>query len=198
MRSFACLVTAFAAAVLAIGVAHGQATADAGALSRQIAQHLQLPLADRALAPARLGDLTHPGAPTMPVRGFRFLGNTRIPEVGLQAIVRPWVGRRAGFADLHRASQAVASAYRDRGWVARAFLPSQDLDDGIVTIEVVETGSSGTRVDSRSTDRARPDELPRRPAPRPQAGGPRDPPDRLPSAFFPASSDPTRTDRTPT
>lgn len=175
MRSFACLATAFAAAVLVAGIVPGQAVAEAGPSSRQIAQRPPAPRPDSAFAPARGEDRTSPGVATLPVRGFRFLGNTRIPEAGLQAVVRPWVGRRVGIADLHRARQAVASAYRDRGWVAQTLLPRQGLDDGIVTIEVIEDLSSGIRVDSPSPDRSRPDGLRRRPDPRPQAGDLRDP-----------------------
>lgn len=156
MRSFACLATALAAAVLAAGIVPGQAVAEAGPSGRQIAQRLLAQRPDSAFAPAGPVDRTSAGVVTLPVRGFRFLGNTRLPEAGLQAVVRPWVGRRVGIADLHRARQAVASAYRDRGWVAQALLPTQDLDDGIVTIEVIEALSADTRVGTPSPDRSRP------------------------------------------
>lgn len=147
MRLFACLATAFAAAVLAVGATRAQAAVQADTLrqsSESSGGERRAPLTDRvSRAPvppgAELTRLSRGSVRT--IRAFRFVGNSRIPEAGLQAIVRPWVGRELGFADLHRASQAVAGAYRDRGWAARAFLPDQDFSDGIVTIRLVETGS---------------------------------------------------------
>jgi hemolysin activation/secretion protein len=42
------------------------------------------------------------------------------------------------FAQLEQAVAEVAQAYRNRGWTVRAFLPEQDIVDGVVTVNIVE------------------------------------------------------------
>lgn len=73
------------------------------------------------------------------VRRFEIGGNTVFDSATLQALVADLAGDALGFADLQRAAERISAFYRARGYVlARAYLPKQEIDDGVVRIEVVE------------------------------------------------------------
>ena len=73
------------------------------------------------------------------VRRFEVGGNTVFDSATLQALVADLAGDALGFADLQRAAERISAFYRARGYVlARAYLPKQEIDDGVVRIEVVE------------------------------------------------------------
>ncbi|MBU6257600.1 MAG: ShlB/FhaC/HecB family hemolysin secretion/activation protein [Burkholderiales bacterium] len=95
-----------------------------------------LPL-DRAQVP----QVAAPGAaegPRVTVRQFDFAGNRLLGSGALQSAVAPWLGHADSVDDLRRAAAAVEQAYRERGWLARALLPVQDISGGRVRIEIVE------------------------------------------------------------
>lgn len=84
-------------------------------------------------------------APMQPVAGivvtvkqFRFAGNTLMSAEQLAPAVAAFLNRPLDFAQLQAAAAAVADAYRAAGWVVRAYLPAQDIHDGIVTVQIVE------------------------------------------------------------
>lgn len=127
-----------AAVVPATAIA--QSRPDAGALQQQIERDVRPMLPERG-APRRAPEpapMTEPAGVKVTVREFRFAGNTLLSNERLAAAVAPFMGRPLEFAELQAAVLAVASVYRDAGWVVRAYLPAQDIDDGVVTIRVVE------------------------------------------------------------
>ncbi len=69
---------------------------------------------------------------------FKFVGNTLLSAEQLAPAVAPFLNRPLDFAQLQAAAAAVAAAYREAGWVVRAYLPKQEITDGIVTIQIVE------------------------------------------------------------
>lgn len=77
------------------------------------------------------------------VKHFRFQGNTLLGDAVLQQAVAPFLDRPLAFQDLQNAALAVAAAYRQAGWIVRAYLPRQEIDGGIVTIQVVEAVFGG-------------------------------------------------------
>jgi hemolysin activation/secretion protein len=87
------------------------------------------------------------------VTAFRFAGNRLLAEETLQSAVQPYIGRTVGFTELQEASQAVTAAYRAAGWMARAHLPSQDVTEGIVTLQVVEAVFGGARLEGAAPTR---------------------------------------------
>lgn len=135
----ACLPLALPFA-LAAGPASGQTPPDAGSLQQQFERDRALPLPPRApLAfPAESAPLQLVDGVTVTVKAFRFSGSTLLDASRLQAVVASYLNRPIGFAELQKASRAVAQAYRDAGWVVRTMLPAQDIADGTVTIQVVE------------------------------------------------------------
>ncbi|WP_322088606.1 ShlB/FhaC/HecB family hemolysin secretion/activation protein [Burkholderia sp. BCC1999] len=77
--------------------------------------------------------------PRVLVRTFEIGGNTVFDDATLQACVADLTGEMLGFADLQRAAERITTYYRERGYVlARAYLPKQEIDGGVVRIEVVE------------------------------------------------------------
>lgn len=128
-------------------LAHAQTAPDAGALQREIErQPRQLPKPGPQAVP-------QPPAPAaadsvrVTVKAFRITGNTLIAEPELQAVLAPWVGREVGFADLQQAANAIAEAYRKRGWFARPQLPAQDVSSGVITINILEGRLGEVRID---------------------------------------------------
>lgn len=85
---------------------------------------------------------------SMTLNGVRFSGNTQIMETDLQLLVVDNLGKRMGFNDLQAAADAVSNYYRSKGFfVARAYLPQQEIKDGIVEIAVLEgrVGQTGVK-----------------------------------------------------
>jgi hemolysin activation/secretion protein len=143
--------------VSAIGTpAAAQTPPDAGALRQQIErQPLAPPLPESgsplqsdASAPIRLQD----GA-SLTVKSFRFAGNTLLRDEQLQPRVNAWLNRPVGFADLQRAALAVATTYRDAGWIVFAYLPQQDVTDGVVTIQINESRFAGAQLEGVAATR---------------------------------------------
>jgi hemolysin activation/secretion protein len=78
------------------------------------------------------------GGATVTVASFSFVGNVLLTNDELQTAVASFVGHPIDFNGLQNAAIAVAGAYRKKGWVVRAYLPQQEIEDGTVTIQIVE------------------------------------------------------------
>jgi hemolysin activation/secretion protein len=73
------------------------------------------------------------------VKGFRITRNTAFSEGDLLPLLKDFVGKQLSLDDLQRAADLITRHYRDRGYfVARAYLPAQEIRDGIVEITVLE------------------------------------------------------------
>ncbi|MEQ1775374.1 MAG: ShlB/FhaC/HecB family hemolysin secretion/activation protein [Burkholderiales bacterium] len=85
------------------------------------------------------------------LKGFRVTGNTVFAESELLVLVRDYAGKDASFADLDQATARISRYYRERGYlVARAYLPAQDIKDGMVEIAVIEGRFGKVNIDNRS------------------------------------------------
>ena len=76
---------------------------------------------------------------TVEVQRFAFAGNQLIDSAQLEAVVAPYLHRPLPFRELQAAAAAVAAYYRQAGWVVQSYVPAQDLAEGVVTIQVLET-----------------------------------------------------------
>ena len=72
------------------------------------------------------------------VRQFTLRGNAEVSNADLQTALQPWLGRKLGLRDLRDAATALEQAYRARGWLAQVSLPSQDVTEGSVILNIVE------------------------------------------------------------
>lgn len=60
------------------------------------------------------------------------------PEETLRILLSSYVGRELTLADLQRAAEIVGKYYRDRGYfLARGYLPKQEIENGVVVIRVI-------------------------------------------------------------
>jgi hemolysin activation/secretion protein len=81
------------------------------------------------------------------VKKFEFSGNTKVRSSTLEAALADYVNRPIQFKDLQEATNVVADVYAKAGWLARAFIPRQDITEGTVKIQIIEAVYGGSRVD---------------------------------------------------
>lgn len=78
-------------------------------------------------------------SPSIRVAGFRFTGNTLLDERELDRLLAAYIGRTCSIDDLRQAAATVTKAYHDRGYLlARAYLPVQRIEGGVVELSVLE------------------------------------------------------------
>jgi hemolysin activation/secretion protein len=115
-----------------------QTAPDAGTLLRETQrQPQQLPKPAAQAVPKAPATSDMAGV-RVRVKAFRLSGNTLLNEPELQAVLAPWVGKESTFAELQQAANAIAEAYRARGWFARPQLPAQDVNGGVITVNIIE------------------------------------------------------------
>ncbi len=76
---------------------------------------------------------------TFLVKGFRFTGNEGlISSSELEGVVKDAIGKEMGLANLRRLADRVTKYLHKKGWfLARAFIPQQEIKDGIVEMAIV-------------------------------------------------------------
>lgn len=140
----------------ACAVAQAQTVPDAGSLLMQMERGrvgvLPKPVAPEVAAPPQPMQAL-PGARQITVKSFVFAGNTLLASEQLASAVAPFLDRPLDFSELKKAAVAVAEAYRREGWVVRSYLPSQDITEGIVTIQIVEAVFGGVHFEGREPRR---------------------------------------------
>jgi len=135
--------------VLAASHANAQTPPDAGALQQQIEREraIQLPKKIAPERPAEPAALKPVDGVAITVKQFRFAGNTLLSAEQLSPVVAEYLNRPLNFNQLQAAAAAVANHFREAGWVVRAYLPAQDIQDGIVTIQIVEAVFGGVQLE---------------------------------------------------
>jgi hemolysin activation/secretion protein len=120
-----------------------QAVPDAGSILRE----QQKPALELPRRPAPSIKLDEPARPAMQpsatqrflLKAFRISGNTAFAEAELLPLVQDFTGKEVGFTQLEEAAARISRYYRERGYiVARAYLPAQQIKDGMVEIAVIE------------------------------------------------------------
>jgi hemolysin activation/secretion protein len=138
------------------GLAQAQIVPDAGTILRE--QQKPVPEVPTRPAPAIKQD--EPARPALKpadtmrfvLKGFRVTGNTVFAESELIGLVREYVGKEVGFADLEQAAARISRYYREHGYmVARAYIPAQTVTtDGVVEIAVIEGRFGKVELDNKS------------------------------------------------
>lgn len=140
-----------------------QTPPSAGQVQRDVGgQPPALPKADPALPKAQevRPQLRPESNFSMQLNGVRFSGITQILETDLQLLIVESLGKKIGFNELQSAADAVSNYYRGKGYfVARAYLPQQEIKDGIVEIAVLEGRVGAINVKQEGTVRTRADIL---------------------------------------
>ena len=154
---------------VSLTAAHAQTVPpDAGSLRQQIEQQREQsapsPVRPQQSAPPPVRPLRAAPLPpesrlqgslSVQIKQFRFAGNTLLSADKLAPAVAGFLNQPLGFADLQRAADAVAGVYREAGWIVRAYLPEQDISEGVVTVQVVEARFAGLRVEGLPPQRVR-------------------------------------------
>lgn len=85
------------------------------------------------------------------VNKLKVTGNKTAPSSVLEALVADLIGAERNFAEISAAVNRITNWYRQNGYlVARAYLPEQDLKDGLVIINVLEGLLGSQQVNNRS------------------------------------------------
>lgn len=148
IRSYSVLIFIF------IGLINSSALAQpsAGSLMQQLQSEqplMVLPPAKPGVAPEKLAP-TDPGQQQVLIRQFKFTGNQKLSEADLQSLVAPYKNTSMSFAEIKGLTELIGEYYRQKGWLARALVPAQDVTDGTLTIQVVEAVVGGVRIDNQS------------------------------------------------
>lgn len=116
------------------------ATPDAGSLQQEV-------LRNREATPigSTIDKNTKPSFSDFPlsgksfiVREFIFKGNTLLSNAQLLRSLSPCLNQEVDFAKLKACAALVTEAYQAAGWIAKSVLPEQDIQEGRVTINVIE------------------------------------------------------------
>jgi hemolysin activation/secretion protein len=134
-----------AVAALAFSAAQ-QARAQAGITPGRVLDTLPAskpalpPTPAEVVFPAPLPFVKHdPNAPRFSVHAFTFTGNTVFSDAVLKLRLERFVDLQLNLYDLTRAADAITRFYRERGYpIARAIVPAQTVEKGVVRIEVIE------------------------------------------------------------
>jgi hemolysin activation/secretion protein len=85
------------------------------------------------------------------VRRIQISGATQIDEARLRPLVASLEGTETTLGGLRQAAQRITQYYRERGFiVARAYVPAQQIAEGSVRIEVLESELDAVNFDNRS------------------------------------------------
>lgn len=88
------------------------------------------------------------------LREIRFNESAFIDPEVLTAIAAPYVGRPVSFADLNEMIDRINALYAERGIVsARAVVPPQTIDDGVLTVRLVEGRLGRLQIDGAQATR---------------------------------------------
>ncbi|HEY7803375.1 MAG TPA: ShlB/FhaC/HecB family hemolysin secretion/activation protein, partial [Orrella sp.] len=123
---------------------------NAGSLLEEVERQRPAPAAPRQGPALNVPPLLEPSAaPTaeFTVKRFEFTGNTKVRSSTLEAALADYLNRPIQFKDLQEATNVVADVYAKAGWLARAFIPRQDITEGTVQIQVIEAVYGGSKVD---------------------------------------------------
>ena len=143
MKSTRLNLTLLPLAVLVCASAHAQLKPDAGQVSRDLQQQPEL-ATPKVVAPLRIeGQAVPQGARATDVRfavkSIRVSGSQVFPASELEALVANLSGAEHSLAEFNAGADRITAYYRERGFVvARAYLPAQDIKDGVVVIAVLE------------------------------------------------------------
>ena len=114
---------------------------DDSAASRRILPRIEIPVEESDTAVLSGG--------TIPVRSFRFTGNTSLSDEELEAVTRSYLGEARRYSALLEARDRVTRAYIDAGYISSgAVLPRQAFQNGVVEIEIVEGQLTRVEIDN--------------------------------------------------
>src|SRR5690606_18134760 len=77
--------------------------------------------------------------PSLAINGFTLQGNGAIASAELLPLLADLQGRTVALGELQAGANRITQLYRERGYpLARAYIPAQEIDGGVVQIAVME------------------------------------------------------------
>lgn len=127
--------------LILVGQATAQVAPDSGQLLQQ--QNQQVPQLPRAVKGIEIqvpaAAVTLPGGATVTLKAVKFVGNSVFSEESLRAALGEFSATGMDLAGLRGLAGKVTDYYHANGYpFARAFIPAQELNDGVLQIEIVE------------------------------------------------------------
>lgn len=141
--------------LLSSSVVLAQAVPDSGTLIREI-ETMQAPTTEPNATAAIMPETAPPAEPAsgglaLKVEGFKVTGAQAFTAAELEALVADLAGQNLTLAELHQAAGRITNYYRERGYfLSRAYLPEQDVSQGIITIAVLEGRLGQVLLDNKS------------------------------------------------
>ena len=126
---------------------------DAGQTLRELQRQpaLTAPAAASEATTEHSADPHSDNAVRFTVRSVKVSGNTEIPTERLLALIEGLNGAERSLSDLEAAAAKITRYYRQHGYaVARAYVPTQEIRDGVVSIGVIEGRIDRPRIDNHS------------------------------------------------
>lgn len=145
------VLAGLAASLLSLSVSAATAP-DAGQVQQGLDQQ-PLQLSPRQSLPINLPDTpADPSAeagPRLQVNGFTLEGNSALGSEELLGLLADLPGKELSVGQLQAAANRITRRYREQGYpLARAYLPAQEIDGGVVKIAVLEGRYGEVRVDN--------------------------------------------------
>lgn len=76
---------------------------------------------------------------TVTVTSVVFSGNTLVSSAELEPFAAPVVGKKVSIGELQEVAYKISDYYREKGYmVARAYIPAQQVKDGVIEIQIIE------------------------------------------------------------
>lgn len=97
------------------------------------------PAPEMSVQPTPKAAFKAPAGFKVKVTGFKITGSTVFAEAELLPLMQDEVGKELNFEGLEQAADKIAGHYRRQGYfLAQAYLPAQEIKDGVVEIAVLE------------------------------------------------------------
>ena len=123
---------------------------DAGQILQQIERDKLIPI------PQRIPELEEKTeSPTQEiqqmvvVKEFKFEGNKVLNEATLRSALAQMTGRSISMSELKTSVDIISALYRQKGYLAIATLPEQDITEGLVLIHIVEAVFGGVKFEGQ-------------------------------------------------
>lgn len=151
----------FALSWVCSALAHAQTAPNIGDALRQVPTPSALPAAQPSLPQLGGAQFEPPmaklpaGGPSVMVKRIAFVGNREIDTGTLQALVASDAGRAYTLAELEAVASRLTRFYRSKGYfVARVYVPEQEVKDGVLTLRAVEGNYGQFILDNKSLVRS--------------------------------------------
>ena len=72
------------------------------------------------------------------VKDYNILGNERFDDATLKNLIKDGINKELDYDGLRNVTSILSNYYRSKGYLATAYLPTQDITDGVVNIKIAE------------------------------------------------------------